>query len=227
MKYKAVIFDMDGLLLDTERIALNIFIETCRVFDLDPDMEIYMKCIGTNDEKTREIFTEGFGPSFSYDAFSLVWFDKYRAFIENNPIPVKSGAIDLLEYLRQINCKRAIATSTRYKLAVKKLKKTGLIGYFKDIVGGDQVEKGKPDPEIYLKVSRILTEDPKDCLVLEDSDNGVMAASKAGMDVIQIPDLKQPSEKIKNMGHLVMTSLKQVQGYLENGKHRPVQELFP
>ena len=78
------------------------------------------------------------------------------------------------------------------------------------------MKKGKPDPEIYLKVSTLLAEDPKDCLVLEDSDNGVMAASGAGMDVIQIPDLKQPSEKIKDMGHMVLTSLKDVKRFLEN-----------
>ncbi|MFC1890795.1 HAD family hydrolase [Thermodesulfobacteriota bacterium] len=216
MKYKAVIFDMDGLLLDTERIALDAFIETCERFDLEPDMEVYMKCIGTNNEKTREIFSDGFGPSFSYDAFSKVWFEKYRVSISNNPIPVKSGAIDLLEYLQQLKFKTAVATSTEYKTAVKKLTGTELKSYFKNIVGGDQVEKGKPDPEIYLKVSTLLAEDPKDCLVLEDSDNGVIAASGAGMDVIQIPDLKQPSEKIKDMGHMVLTSLNDVKRFLEN-----------
>ena len=105
MKYKAVIFDMDGLMLDTERIFMDAFIKTCVEFNFEPDMEVYMKCIGTNDEKTREILSKEFGPSFSYDTFIKVCYKKYDTFINNNPIPVKSGVLDLLKYLQQANVK--------------------------------------------------------------------------------------------------------------------------
>lgn len=214
-KYKAVISDMDGLLLDTERIALNTFIDTCRGFHFEPNIEVYLRCIGTNSEKTREILTEGYGQDFPFKKFNLVWSEKYKTAITDHPIPMKSGVIDLLDYLQQSHMKMAVATSTKYETAVEKLQSTGLYHFFEIIVGGDQVERGKPDPDIYLKVSSLLIEEPRKCLVLEDSDNGVISAFRAGMNVVQIPDLKEPSKEVKNLGHPILSSLGEVESFFK------------
>ncbi len=220
MKYQAAIFDMDGLLLDTERIALNTFIEACRACYFEPDIDVYMRCIGTIGEKTREILTAGYGRDFPYTAVEKIWSEKYERAITDNSIPLKLGVMDLLDYLKQSRVKMAVATSTEYERACKKLHGTGVGHYFKIIVGGDQVEKGKPDPEIYLKVAGLLNEEPTNCLVFEDSDNGVLSAHKAGMNVIQVPDLKEPSDAVINLGHPILPSLRDVKHFLEDGNDR-------
>jgi beta-phosphoglucomutase-like phosphatase (HAD superfamily) len=113
----------------------------------------------------------------------------------------------------------AIATSTAHQTARDKLERAGLISYFELIVGGDQVAKGKPDPETYLKAAELLDVRPHQCLALEDSDNGVLAAHGAGMNVIQIPDLKEPSVEIKSLGHTVLSSFEEVEDFLSSTKN--------
>ena len=214
--FKAVIFDMDGLLLDTERIAMETFVLTCHDFDFDPDMDVYRTCIGTNLQKTREILCRGYGPDFRYDDISKIWGEKYISAVSEKPIPLKTGARDLLEFFKRSHIKKAVATSTEHDMAIQKLQRTGLRSYFDTVVGGNQVKNGKPDPEIYLKVSELIAVKPGDCLVLEDSDNGVLAAYKAGMHVIQIPDLKEPSPEISALGHVILHSLNDVKDLLED-----------
>jgi beta-phosphoglucomutase-like phosphatase (HAD superfamily) len=107
----------------------------------------------------------------------------------------------------------AVATSTRTKRATEKLGDAGLLDYFKIVIGGDQVEQGKPDPEIYLKAASALSSAPSRCLALEDSANGVKAAVAAGMTVVQIPDLVPPSDELLQLGHIVLSSLADVPKY--------------
>lgn len=214
-KFQAVIFDMDGLLLDTEKIALKAFFEACRQFDFEPSLDIYLRCVGTNPVRTKVILTQGYGASFPFDKISPVWGENYRKAITELPIPVKTGAKEFLNFVKNSGKRTAIATSTAHQTARDKLERAGLISYFELIVGGDQVAKGKPDPETYLKVSKLLGVLSRHCLVLEDSDNGVLAAHGAGMSVIQIPDLKEPSMEVKSLGHPVLSSFKEVEEFLK------------
>jgi len=207
---QAAIFDMDGLLLDTEIIALNTFVESCWEFGFDPDMDIYYKCIGTVSAKTKEILIDGYGNGFPYDKISRTWSAKYQDIIMHEKIPVKPGVVDLLVLFRTLKMKIALATSTKYDTALTMLKNAGIYHYFNFIIGGDQIRKGKSDPEIFLKASERLNELPENCLVLEDSDNGVLAARRAGMQIIQVPDLKKPSAEILKIGHPVLDSLDEV-----------------
>ncbi|MBF0278051.1 MAG: HAD family phosphatase [SAR324 cluster bacterium] len=215
-QFQAVIFDMDGLLLNTEQISLDTFLETCRIFDLEPEPEIYLRCVGTNDNKTREIILDAFGSNFPYDAMRKIWVEKYENQVQTHPNLVKSGAKDFLKFIADSSLKTALATSTNYQMAVTKLKKTELFPFFLAIVGGDQVKHSKPSPEIYLKAAQLIEVDPKDCLVLEDSDIGVSAAHHAGMFVIQIPDLKAPSPETRALGHQVFPSFKELRTFLKN-----------
>lgn len=224
MKFKAAIFDMDGLLLDTERIFLDAFINTCAELNHKFDMPLFISIIGTNSVRTKDILTEGFGRGYNHDRFREIWIKNVEAYLSTNSIPIKEGALNLLDKISSIPMPMAVATSTRYHDAVNTLKSTGIIDYFKFIVGGDHVTNSKPDPEIYLKAADKLDVDPKECIVFEDSENGVKSAHAAGMHVIQVPDLVTPSEEIKALGHRIYDSLNMVTGDFElifTGFHGP------
>jgi HAD superfamily hydrolase (TIGR01509 family) len=214
---KAVIFDMDGLLLDSERVSLSTFVESCRECGFEPDIKIYYKCIGTNGDGTREVLTKGYGPNFPYDTIATLWHAKFYEETLSRPIPLKTGVINFLEYLETAGIRKAVVTSTRRENAVKMLSNANLIGFFEFVLGGDQIKKGKPDPEIYLTGCSQLGEQPADCLALEDSDNGVLAAFSAGMTVIQVPDIIGPGEKVKVLGHRIVNSLSEVEELLRGG----------
>ncbi len=215
MKYKAAIFDMDGLLLDTERIFLDAFKKTCAELDHKFDMSLFISIIGTNAVKTKDILTEGFGRGYNHDRFREVWIRNVEAYLATNSIPIKEGAVNLLEKISSVPMPMAIATSTRYHDAVNTLESTGILDYFSFVIGGDHVINSKPDPEIYLKTSNKLGLNPGECVVFEDSENGVKSAHAAGMDVIQVPDLVTPSEEIKALGHRIYHSLNMVIGDFE------------
>jgi len=210
-----VIFDMDGLLLDTERTALSTFLAACREFGLDPDVDVYVKCIGTTADQTRKILLEGYGPEFPYDRIREKWAIRYEDALAARPVPRKPGALALLEWLEEMDIKVGLATSTRRASATRKLGQSGLLAHFNAIVCGDDVSKGKPDPEPYLTAAHKLDSPTHCCLALEDSDNGVLSASEAGMAVIQIPDLKPPSFGIVGLGHPIVASLNDVRKLLE------------
>lgn len=210
MKYKAAIFDMDGLLLDTERIFLDAFRKTCKELGFGFDMSLFVKLIGTNSVKTKEIMINGFGKGFDYDRFREKWLINVTDYLSHNSIPLKEGAVNILEKINDLQIPMAVATSTAYNDAKKSLESTGIMRYFNFIVAGDQVTKGKPDPEIYLKTAEKLDVRPEECVVFEDSENGVKSARAAGMDVIQIPDLVEPSEELKALGHRIFNSLDDV-----------------
>ena len=209
-RYDAVIFDMDGLLLDTEQIALNTFMETCRYFGLRDETRLFMRLIGTNQTLGKALISQGLKDKVDVDRFCARWDERYHAETTRKPIPVKEGANDLLEHLRSAGIPAAVATSTDAKQALKKLEQAGLLAFFSLIVGGDEVSRGKPDPEIYLTAVARLGVEPRRGLALEDSENGVISAHEAGLTVIQIPDLVEPSASLRQRGHMVLPSLNDV-----------------
>ncbi len=210
MKYKAAIFDMDGLLLDSERIFLDAFQKTCEEFGFVFDMTLFIRIIGTNSTKTKDILIKGFGSQFDYDRFRKTWIRFVTNYLSHNSIPLKVGAVNILEKIKGIKLPMAVATSTAYIDAIKSLKDTGIIHYFEFVIAGDQITKGKPDPEIYLNTAQKLDVNPKECIVFEDSENGVKSAYAAGMDIIQVPDLVTPTEEIKELGHRIYDSLNDI-----------------
>jgi HAD superfamily hydrolase (TIGR01509 family) len=214
MNLKAVIFDMDGLLLDTERIALSTFIEACREYHFEPDLRIYDRCIGTTYARTQEILISRYGKDSPFDAVSKLWEKRYDEETLDKPVLLKVGARSLLRYLGTKGMKKAVVTSSSQAHAIRKLANAGILDCFQFVLCGDQISKGKPDPEIYLTACQKIGEKPPMCLALEDSDNGVRSAIKAGLKVIQVPDLKEPSVEIKALGHRIVKSLVEVEGLL-------------
>jgi HAD superfamily hydrolase (TIGR01509 family) len=211
--FAAIIFDMDGLLLDTERIALSAFLQTCTDLGLPAREDLFIRCIGTNQSRGREVLQEGLQGQVDHLLFEDVWDRHYIARTTDNPIPLKNGAAELLEHVSSLQMPAAVATSTRSSRARDKLRSAGILSRFDLVVGGDQVSNSKPAPDIYLKAAQMLKVRPEACLALEDSENGVRAAVAAGMAVVQIPDLVSPSPALRALGHIVLSSLNDVATY--------------
>ena len=205
---------MDGLLLDTETIALETFIAACREHHFEPDLKVYYRCIGSNAARTKDILVNGYGPDFPYAAVTEFWRRLYDE-ETRKPIPLKSGVLSLLEYLELKPVKKAVVTSSRQSNALKKLTNVKILQFFDFVLGGDQIIKGKPDPEMYLTACQKLDVKPGKCLALEDSENGVLSALRAGLIVVQIPDLIEPSEEVKALGQTIVSSLVDVETLLK------------
>lgn len=211
MKYfDAVIFDMDGLLLDSEKIALDTFLQACEIFKLEDETELFMSLVGTNQKLGQQILKKGLYHRIDVDLFIKVWDEKYDERTANHPVSLKEGVLELLNHLKTINVPAAVATSTQTQRAKRKLENSKILKYFDFIIGGDQVPQSKPDPEIYLMAANCLKVKPQQCLALEDSENGVLSAFNAGLTVIQIPDLVEPSNMVRQLGHIILESLQDV-----------------
>lgn len=203
----AVVFDMDGLLLDTERQALEGFVHACRANGVTPDLPTYYRCIGTRSRDSRQLLIDGHGPGFPYDDVVAAWNDYYAANFKGRPPPVKSGAREILDVVRGAGLPCALATSTHDPAATERLAAVGLDGYFDVKVTGDRITRGKPDPEIYRTAAAELQVEPMRAWALEDSPNGVRAALAADYSAIQIPDLVEPDDAVRALGHTILPSL--------------------
>jgi HAD superfamily hydrolase (TIGR01509 family) len=193
---KAVIFDMDGLLLDTETLSFESFIATAARHDLDVGIDDYRDMIGLNAATGIDILRAMLPQHLDAVAFKNEWLDVYRQLLLDD-VPVKAGAHAFLASLHEMDMPRAVATSSSGQKARAILQKTGLMSYIQYVTGGDEVSTGKPAPDVYLDAARKLGISTGDCLALEDSNNGTTAALAAGMKVIQIPDLA-PSNRLPN-----------------------------
>ena len=207
---QAIIFDMDGTLLDSERIAYETFVATCAQHGLTAEPALYRRCIGTRGEQTRQVLRDAFGPELALDAFWDHWSNLYRIHAIEQVVPVKTGAITLLTLLNEMNIPCAVATSTRRVIALRKLGNTDLLKFFAFVLGGDEVEESKPHPQIYQEAARRLALVPQRAWAIEDSDAGVRSAHAAGMVVIQIPDLHPPTTDVAALGHHIVESLDDV-----------------
>ncbi|UUM32338.1 HAD family hydrolase [Vibrio japonicus] len=213
MKFQAAIFDMDGLLLDTERVCMQMFKQACETVSQPFYEDVYLSIIGRNAAGIDAVFRKVYGHYL--DELHEEWRRRYDAIVKHQAIPVKQGVVELLEWLNANQIPTAVATSTRKEVATIKLKLAGLDQYFDDLSCGCEVTHGKPDPEIYLLAASRLNVDAKQCIAFEDSNNGVRSAVAANMTTFQIPDLVEPCEEIKALDHLILPSLHDALHYLK------------
>jgi HAD superfamily hydrolase (TIGR01509 family) len=210
----AVIFDMDGLLLDTEALARRTWGEAAADCGVDLDDALFASLIGRTRRESGAMLEEAFGSSFSLELFRMRCGERWTACIVETGIPVKTGAMELLDTLDAAGLPRAVATSTSREGARRSLETAGILERFDHVVTGDMVERGKPAPDIFLLAAERLGVEPERCVVLEDSHYGVMAAHAAGMSPIMVPDLLAPTEEIERLAVAVVTSLHDVRDAL-------------
>ena len=203
----AVIFDMDGLMLDTERLAQQAWQQAGTDLGYDLPDEIYRLAIGRTAQATEEIFRGHFGADSPFEAIYERKQQYYHEAIEQGHVALKRGLLELLDELDRRGIPKAVATSTARPLALQKLRATHLLSRFPHIVCGNEVPNGKPAPDIFLAAAAKLAVAPAHCLVLEDSPAGIRAAQAAGMVPILVPDLVSPPAEIRQAAYRVVDSL--------------------
>lgn len=196
MAIELIIFDMDGLMLDTEKLYFQVFSEVFAQNGLDFDSEMHKKVIGTTIQKGMEILSNEYSDK---QLIARIFPEIEKNFLQmvlNGNVPVKPGLFELFEEIEKKNIKKTVATSAGKKTAMHILESTGIINHLEKGVFGDMVKHGKPNPDIFLLSCEQFNASPKDCLVLEDSVMGVRAAISAGVPVICVPDYVEPDENL-------------------------------
>ncbi len=206
MATHSVIFDMDGLLLDTEKVCLDSFVETRQSFSLSDAQDIFLRCVGLRSAETDQIIQESLNDQVGLQAFNIEW-DRRIAARLSHRVPLKKGAAQLVRILASKGYLMGVATSTQTAQACSNLERSGLLPYFKSVIGGDLVKKGKPDPEVYHRVAGCLGVMASECTAFEDSETGTRAAVASGARTVQIPDLIQPSAGFALHGQFIAPSL--------------------
>ena len=186
--FDAIIFDMDGLLLDTEKLSYQSFVSTAAAYDQTFQFDDYRQLIGRNAKTGIEILRRLLPAGIDAAKFKDDWLDVYRQLLDHH-IDVKPGAHQLLACLAKMQVPRAVATSSSGTKARAILDRVGLWQFIPHLTGGDEVKAGKPAPDVYLDAAKKLGVDAPRCIAFEDSETGITAALAAGMRVIQIPDL--------------------------------------
>lgn len=211
---KALVFDMDGVLFDTERLCMDSWIEIARRQGILGMEEVFPLCIGLNNNDTKALVLDHYGKDFPFEEFikeTSAWF---HAYVEEKGLPVKEGVRDILVYLKENGWKVGLASSTRYQSIVAHLERTGLSEYFSVIVAGDMVEHSKPQPDIYLMACKELGVEPAQAYAIEDSPNGIRAAYRAGMKPLMVPDMIVPDAEMKELSYRIFEDLAKVQEFL-------------
>lgn len=217
LPFSAIIFDMDGLMLDTERINQRAWRRAAAEWGYTFPDEIYLAAVGRTVRDTEALFRRSFGSDFPFEAMYQRKQDHVDAFIGDQGLPLKAGLLELLDLVERLSLAKAIATSTVRAQALRKLTIAGLIDRFEIIVCGDEIPKGKPAPDIFLAAAERLQVPAAGCLVLEDSEAGIRAAHAAGMRSIMIPDMKRPTPETVSLAYKVLPSLAEVGVLLRNG----------
>ena len=206
----AVVFDMDGLLVDTETVSRQAMAAAARGLGHDLPHELFIRTVGMSFAASGGIFTEHFGPEFDVPWFQAESTRLFRAAAELG-VALKTGVIELLDFLDAEGLPYAIATSSPHQDVERNLRGHGLGARFHAIVAGGDYARSKPFPDPFLKAAERLGVDPAHCLALEDSHNGIRAAHAAGMMAVMVPDLLEPTAEMHALCVRVIESLHEVQ----------------
>lgn len=207
MVTKAIIFDMDGLMIDSERVTYEGYQIICKKYGYEMDYSFYETLLGFPMAVIRERFLEHFDEHFPMETI----IDEVHSYMairfEKEGIPMKPGLMEILEFAKKQGYGAAVATSSDRNRVDTILVQAGIEGYFQGVVCGDEVKNGKPNPEVFIKCCEKLAVSPQEAWVIEDSQMGILAASRAGIRCICVPDLKQPEKEYRDLAYDVVDTL--------------------
>ena len=204
-----VVFDMDGLLIDTETVWRDVQLAEAQAQGLDLPLEVILSLIGKRWKVNRRILQDHFGPDFDVEAFAAAASQRHAETCRAG-VTLKAGVVELLDLLDARGLPRAIATSSDRQVVVDRLGPNGLLARFHAVITNEDCIEGKPHPEPYLNAARALGLDPALCLALEDSHSGVRSAHAAGMMTVMVPDLMPATAEIQDLCVAVAETLHQV-----------------
>ncbi len=192
----AVLFDMDGLLIDTEAVYIKAHMAAARSMDVEMPLDFCHSMIGFPDSECFDMIQDFYGPAFRIDHFNARFYEHIQQALEVR-VPLKAGVFEILDFLRERRLPLAVATSSVRKIVERYLGRARLLDRFRVIATHDDVERGKPHPDVYLEAARRLGVSPERCIAFEDSNAGLTAAHAAGTMAIMVPDIVQPLPEVR------------------------------
>lgn len=217
--YDAIVFDMDGVIFDSERAVMQCWKELAEKYQI-PDIEqAVLSCTGTTMKRTREIMLETYGADFPYDTYAKESSAIYHSRYDGGRLPMKPGVVELLTFLKEEGKKIALASSTRRQTVTNQLRDAGILDFFDQVICGDMVERSKPAPDIFLKACETLGVNPEHAYAIEDSYNGIRAAHAGKLHPIMVPDLLPETAEMQEKVEVVLPDLLEVISYLKGDCH--------
>lgn len=210
----AVVFDMDGLLFDTESVYRDAMMATARDWGLELPNALFLTLVGIPWAANRQQLIDHYGRAFDTEAFRIEATRRFHL-IADAEVALKAGVLEILDFLDAAALPRAVATSSMPHTVQHHLGQHGLIERFHALVAQGDYARGKPAPDPFLTAAARLGIDPAFCLALEDSHNGVRAAHAAGMMTIMVPDLLDPTEEMRSLCVRIAADLHEVRELLE------------
>ena len=211
---KGAVFDMDGLMFDTERLVYENWQAMMDEHGYHYDIEAFKQTVGRRKKEVELFYKATYGEDFPYWELADEGRARYVKRVEREGIPVKPGLYEILDFFRQRNVKIALATSTSRETAELNLRLAKVLDYFDVLVCGGDVKNGKPHPEVFLTAAERLGVAPENCVAFEDSINGIKSAYAAGMTTVMVPDFLQPTDEIKPMITYLCKDLSEAAAYL-------------
>lgn len=215
---EAVVFDMDGVLFDTERLCMESWREIAAEKGIENIEPAVLGCIGLNRNDTIQFFKDHYGEDFDFEDFRIGYSERMEQKLKEGGLPVKPGVRELLRYLEEKKIPMAVASSTRRDRVLGHLEESGIQNYFQVVIGGDQVLHSKPEPDIYLLACESLSVSPEKSFAIEDSINGIRSAFRAGMQVIMVPDMIAPTPEAIEKTAVIKDSLTEVLNWFQESK---------
>lgn len=214
-KYKAVVFDMDGVIFDSEACVIESWKVVAEKYKIENIEEVLFRCLGITYMEAKKIFLDHYGADFPYDQYrderSAIYHERY----DDGRLPLKAGIRELLQYLKENGYKIGLASSTREAVVSQQLQDARLRPYFDNLTCGDMLKRSKPEPDIYLMACEKLGVCPKETIAIEDSYNGIRSAYRAGMFPVMVPDLIRPDAEMKKLAGAIFENLLDVKVWLE------------
>lgn len=212
---KAIIFDMDGLMIDSERVTFEGYQEMLKKMNLTMDEEFYITLLGKPVKGIYQRFYDVYGQDFPIESVIKDVHQYMAERFKNEGVPLKKGLVSLLTYLKDHDFKTIVATSSNRDRVDDILRSADIEKYFDDSICGDEVTKGKPNPEVFIKSCQKLGVKPEEAIVIEDSEAGIQASSAANIKVICIPDMKYPEEEFAKKTYKIFKDLDEVKDFFQ------------